>query len=526
MNKETFLLSDRIKEIKSSFIKDGWVTIYENLHEDKNDESLIFCCLVSSKEIKSYRTNNEWEIVCGSEGKPTVWGNGKYQTFERKGIEPFLFFKRFCANDIEESYVDISEEFVLYFKLYETGQNKQNRKFYFINEVNDLDEVIRVEPNRIKVKVKYLKEYISVRKLYFSICFVFERFDSKTLKEIKLIKTDKNFHEDNYFYNHFIEPTCFGPNSSKIISKIYGKSIINYDKNKTKVYHFDGEKQQYLEFITGYNEDGSEKLEDCKQENKKWFTVTYFKKEVLDKYYNSPSKYKVDSHNVSSNFFSLKIDNNVDNYVPVFLIELGKIPYKEQLHWKQFNITPQNGISNTYRKTMIDGSWSEQPETPDLFFKFKYKEFNSNWEKKFGWRFYKSLAKEDEHSFTSLHIPTTNNVKSFKEQILSLVKVTIDRLNEKELSKDVEIEKGDKGINKLEKFLKLNNIELPDLISFLKNLWHLRSGLLAHSFSESNKECKRAIEYFGLRENNYVEVAKDIFIKSIITLNTLENRFL
>ena len=30
MDKATFLLSDKIKRIESSFIKDGWITIYEN----------------------------------------------------------------------------------------------------------------------------------------------------------------------------------------------------------------------------------------------------------------------------------------------------------------------------------------------------------------------------------------------------------------------------------------------------------------------------------------------------------------
>lgn len=65
-------------------------------------------------------------------------------------------------------------------------------------------------------------------------------------------------------------------------------------------------------------------------------------------------------------------------------------------------------------------------------------------------------------------------------------------------------------------------LQIPDMISFLRHLWNLRSGLLAHSFSNSNEKCKKAIKYFGIEEDNYVEVAKEIFIKSIFTLNTLE----
>jgi hypothetical protein len=175
---------------------------------------------------------------------------------------------------------------------------------------------------------------------------------------------------------------------------------------------------------------------------------------------------------------------------------------------------------------MIEGNWVEHSETPDLFFKEKYVQFNQKWEKKFSWKFYKPLAKEDEHIFTSLHIPTSNNVKAFCEQILSISKLTLDRLNEAELAKNITLAPNDRGITKLEKFLKAKQMEIPDMISFLRSLWNLRSGLLAHSFSNTNDKCKKAIEYFKIHDGNYIEVAKDIFVKSIFTLNTLESKLL
>ena len=41
------------------------------------------------------------------------------------------------------------------------------------------------------------------------------------------------------------------------------------------------------------------------------------------------------------------------------------LPELEQLHWKQYNIPPKEGmnISRTYYRTMIEGQWAEQPET-------------------------------------------------------------------------------------------------------------------------------------------------------------------
>lgn len=531
INREIFLLEDKKKEIQDSFIKNGWITIYENSNADEN-QILIYCCIVDSKKIKSYKTNRNWEIEPGSEGKPSIYSTYKsgkpittYQTYSEKGIEPFVFSKYFTFSDGHESYFDISEEFVLYFKLYEKGQNKQNRKFYFIDEVGDLDEVIKIEPNKITVKLKYLKEYISIRKVYFSICFDFMRLSNVNLQENDIQPIDEDFTAENYYYNHLIRHLDFieaGQNQSWI----HGKIFIPFEKDVLNNFHYSNDNRDYEKFITGYDIDGKEILLDCKKTNDKYFIVTYFKKEVLNKYYNEPTKYKVDGWRVSCSFFSLKIDNNIEDYVAVFLVELSSLPHKEQLHWKQYNISPQKGISNVYHQTMIEGNWVEHPETPDLFFKQKYETFNKDWEKKFGWKFYKELAKEDSYIFTSLHIPTSNNVKSFCEQILSLIKITIDRLNEAEFQKTITLDPKDRGITKLDKFLKSKDMEIPEMILFLKNLYSLRSGLFAHSFSSSNKECKKAIEYFNLNENNYTEVAKEIFIKSIYTLYTLENRLL
>lgn len=534
MNKDTFLIKDRIKQIESSFIKDGWITIYESSHfkNDDSQDDLIYCCLVDSKRIKKYKLNSDWVIQNGHEGKPSIImssedGKSKttYQTYADKGIEPFIFWKLFNFCEGHDSYIDISEEFILYFNLYEKAEDKQNRKYFFIDDLGELDEVIKVEPKQIKVKLKYLKEYISVRKIYFSICYDFVRLSKINLSDLEVNSINKNFINDSYFYKHLIHPLD-SQDTKKARSWIHGKAIINYDKNKNNFYHFDFINKTYETFITGYDNDGKEVWQDCSNENDKYFILTYFKKTVLNKYYNEPTKYEVDGLYVKSNFFTLKIDNNIDNYVVVPLIELGTLPHKEQLHWKQYNIAPQKGISNTYYNTMIKGSWIEQPETTDLLFKHKFKQFNKKWNNKFGWELYKPLDKIDEHIFTSLHIPTSNNVKSFCEQILSLVKITIDRINEESLKKYIKLEKDDKGITKLEKFLKANNIEIPEMIVFLRNLWDLRSGLLSHSFSNTNNKCKKAIKYFNIKDDNYIEVARDIFTKSIYTLNTLENKFL
>ena len=521
MDKNTFLLEDKIKQIELNFIDKGWVVAYENNSTSLKDYSGIYSYLIKSSYRQKSEVSYSWELNMGREGKPSVWGDKTYESNEYKEIEPFLFYRTFPLLENYGSYFDISEEFILYFNLYEKVEDKQNRKYYFIDEMGDLDEVIIVKPKSIKLKLKYIKEYITMRDMHFVVCFDFMRLIPNVPKSWNIECFNELIKDDNYIFEHLIRNI-----SSETQSWIIGKVFL--EPNNEKTYHFDSNKEKYATFITGYDDNGDEVYEDCSKTNDKYFKTTFFKKDVLNKYYNEPNIYEVDGFGVYSHYFSLKIDNNVEEYVPVFLVELSSLPYKEQLHWKQYNISPQDGmgISATYYKTMIEGSWAEHPETPDLYFKHKYKQFNKEWEKKFGWKFYKPLSDEDKHIFKSLHLPTSNNVKAFREQMLSLVKLTIDRLNEAEFRNYITLEQNDRGITKLDKFLKAHKQDLPDMIFFLRSLWDLRSGLLSHTFSNTNKKCKAAIKFFDIRDDNYIKVAKEIFIKSIYTLNTLENRFL
>ena len=456
----------------------------------------------------------------GNEGKPSIYGDNSYRTYDKEGIEPFLFYKHFSLPETSIKYIDISEEFILYFRLYEKGNDKQNRIFFYIDDYGELDEVIIIKSNLIKIKIKYLKEYLTMRDMNLIVCYDFMRFVPILPGEWGIENKDELIKEPDFIYSHLIRNVL-----DKTQSWIMGKVFIK--PNPIKKTHFDFDNTQNEAFIIGYDSEGELLYENCGITEGNHFIVTYFKKEVLDKYYNEPIKYEVDGFSVSSKFFRLKIDNNVPDYIPVFLTNLRMLPRKEQLHWKQYNIPPKDdmNISRTYYRTMIEGEWAEDPETSDLFFKAKYKEFNEKWKKKFGWELYKPLSVKDEYLFTSLHRITSNNVKAFCEQTLTVVKLTIDRLNEKELAKGIKLDPKSRGIAKFEKFLESYNISLPKMFDFLRNLQNLRSGLIAHSFSETNADCKIALTYFGIKDDNYMEVSEEIFIKSVYTLNTLEKYF-
>ncbi len=222
------------------------------------------------------------------------------------------------------------------------------------------------------------------------------------------------------------------------------------------------------------------------------------------------------------------MDNNNDDYVVVFLNDLAMLPQKEQLHWKHYNLAPQDkmGISGSYYDTMILGNWARNSDSVDTRFKQEYQDFNKRWFEKYGWYFYKIPVGSDLHHFNSLHLPSEDNIRSFCEQMLILVKLTIDSLNEEMLVKRLPKVENEKGITKLERFLDSHQIQIPDMITFLRNLQDLRSGMMAHRFSNSNKNCKKAMFFFELSDDNYREVAHGIFVKSLHTLNTLNKLLL
>jgi len=521
MKKNYFLLEDKIKEIKSKFlIKNGWLKIYEDESISSDDSAGIYCCLISNDKVGKYSKDYNWPLLMGREGKPSVYGDNTYKTNDEEGLEPFLLYKKFLLREETVRYIDVTEEFILYFQLYEKGNDKQNRTFYYVSDFGELDEVLTVEPNLIKVKIKYLKEYITMRDMNFVVCYDFMRLLKKIPSKWNIKDKEELIKENDFIYGHKIRNVL-----NKTQSWVSGKIFIK--PNEDKKTHFGLGESKNESFIIGIDDEGELIYENCEKANEKFFLVTYFRKEVLDKYYNAPLKYKVDGFSISSKFFWLRIDNNVDDYIPVFLTELSMLSEMEQLHWKQYNIPPKEGmhISQACYRTMIEGRLPEQPETVDLLFKSKYKSFNKKWEDKFGWKLYRPLSEKDEHFFTSLHRITTNNVKAFCEQTLTIVKLTIDRLNEKELAKGLKLEPKDRGITKFEKFLDSKGIKIPKMFEFIRNLQSLRSGLIAHTFSESNKDCKKALKYFEIENDNYKEVSDKIFINSIFFFDALEEQF-
>jgi hypothetical protein len=526
MSKTGLKLSDWKMKIERNIGEEEWVVTYSN-HESTFESATFYSALIPDNKIAKSLEDFSWDLSIG-DGRPgftSFFKDGKdvneYYRFSTSGVEP-LIVKRFF-NGIKKNYCEVSEEFRHYFNLFE---DRSNNSFIAIDDNGDEDVVILVTDCEIKIKLKYLKEFLAVKKMTLAIFFDIYIFSEKTIEELNIKGFNKVVIEDNYIYSIGIcNSNGLSNEKRKSQSWLMGKKLIAGLKDfESKLFN---QKKEYEDFIVGCDKDGKEILITSNSKKASIFLrPVFFKREVLDYYYSNTEKYLVEDGCVRcGNLWLLPIDNNHPKYVVVYLGDLGQnLSIKEQRRWKYFNITPQgSGISKTASERDFKAKFSD-PGRSDLYFKYKLQGFQEEWKKKYNWELFKPLPKEDGHHFKTLRIPLTNEQKEFDEQVLSLTKILIDSLNEKELVKGIKITKENaKGIDKLESFLNSEHACFKDMLKFLRNLQELRSTGVAHIKGKNYNKIKKA---FLIGEKNLSDVFDNILVKAIQTLNSLESYFL
>jgi len=533
MGKKDLTLTDFINLIENDLGKSEWITVFEISDTDSENPS-YFSAVIANSKVKDAEKKHEWDIRIG-DGRPgfiSYYKNGKpktdYYRFSSKGIEPFIHYRTFSGKKVR--VLEVSEEFRLYFNLFEKNLPNGNKALIFINDEGDEDQAVIIGENKVSVKLKYIKEYLAARKMHLAIYFELMKFSNEELAELGISKTDEVKKGEGFIYSICIRNLDFigVSDSRKAQGWIIGKKLIGGAKNfKPSLFGDDGDKR-YEKFIIGVDENGKEITASCNADDSKppfYLTPVFFSREVLKKYYDSPERYTVDDGNVKrEGFWGLRVLNNHPEHVVVWLGDLKYLPFKEQTHWRAFNITPSTRkISRADFTRNIEGNFAD-PEHPELYFKYKFGLFQKAWYEKFGWYLFKPLSSGDAHHLKSLHIPTTSEQKEFDDQIASITKIIIDSLNEEKLGENLKIEKKDpKSIDKLEFFLNSKGLSAPKMIEFIRNVQKLRSTGVAH---RKGKNYDKAKEYFDIGKKDLPIVCEDILIDFIRFLNTLENKII
>lgn len=530
INPKHFPLCEQLVErLICKFNDGGWITLCDER---------IFSCLVNDNVVDESMSHDTWDINHSQVGPFINESDGTFISYSRywnDNLEPIVMYLENAGRWDEEVF--LAEEFVMYFNLHKEIKGKNEYVYYQVDECGDDVEVAKVKNLNLVVKLKYVKEYIAVKRLNLLI-FNDEVISSvRSLNELNCIQTTTNLIKDkDYIFSYALNesPGCdFGYKSCALFR---GKCV--YRHNDKDIQHLwklcdSG----YEEFIVGADKDGNEIFKSCdeyrmpnlftRQGDEPYsLSPIFFKRDVLSKYFQMVEKYSVQDGYLSGPTWGIRIDNDrSDDYVVVALVDLGRIPHKEQLYWKGFNILPpQNGFySKTSFNRWFDAIPTDCSVAPDLVFKHLYIQANNKWKEKYGWPLFKELAADDQYHFETLHVMGQNDdQKEFDGLIQSITKLVIDSLNEKQLVKAIDSTKSDVvqllnekkvkelkpsniqgGITKFECFLISEGLLNVDIVKLLREIQELRSCTVAHRKSTKlDSKTEDLFNFFGILQDS------------------------
>lgn len=506
------LEQNSLKTYINNIDEDQWIDIYNN----KGFGYLcIYSALIPKSRLEDSLNDPCWDLSI-TNGLPSCWQNGEdIVTYERYGnwnkVEPLVIIRDF--HNIKDSYYEISEEFRHFHNLY---HDKINDKYIYIDEYGNEDDVILCEKTRVKARLKFLKQFLAIKEMDLAILFDNVVYSPLSLENLGIEAKENIFKSDNMCYLHNIRENTSFKDQGLSSSRLLGKKIIKgFKKEHSGIWPYNENKEKkFVDFIVGEcSETGNDIIAACDPYGAyDYLTPLYFKKEVLAKYYNNPSKYSVsDSYLSCGSLWGLQIDDNHEKYISVYLGDIGKsLSYEEQQYWKNFNINTKAGISEVRFKRDFLVEFTEPTNKASLF-RHKFVELQKDWKHKYSWELFKELHENDSYHFKTLRIPLNNTDVEFDGQVFSLVKIIIDSLNEKELNiNDKNDLKG--SISKLENFLNENNFKnFEEHIAFLRDLQDLRSSSVAHRKGKNYD--KKIVEKFSLNTKEKIEVFKEILEK-------------
>jgi hypothetical protein len=504
----------------------------------------IYCALIPSNKVERALSESSWDLSIGHGIPSTVeyYDNKKKQVEylrygDDNGIEPLIINHYFNESQTNygkrANYSEISEEFRFFHRLY---HDRGTDEYIKIDEEGNEEIVATVKPNCIKIRLKEIRQFLAIKEMYLSIQFSFQGDSEYSPEELGISEDErvskgekkpvrKTTADGDICWWHWQH------RGYSNIRMLEGKRLIKpLPKSKSGFAGF-AEEPKYVEFIIDVDENGTEITHTCNP-TKLWrydrnrdapsdLTLVHFREQVLDKYYGKPSTYLIEDSRVSCPWWGMRIDNDHNDKVIVFLGDLSSLPYTEQLHWQSHNIPPEGGPSEIFFKRYFEGSFATViSKQPEHLFKQRYGHLQKESEKYLGWQLLRPLTLGDEYHLNALRIPSTDEQRDFDELVLSLTKILIDSLNQKELKKLISLEQEQnlKGtIDCLEIALSSRGIEdAADHITFLRNLQSLRSTGSAHL---KGSKYQKIANYFGIESQSLREVFAGILSKALDVLD-------
>ena len=526
---KSYIYQVSIREwIENDWDKGIFVPVYGGRKDDKWDiffQSYLVPADRTEEQLKT-DTYDAYGLLRPGVTVYGAWDSGEaayYKWGNNTSIEPLVIKRDY--NDLARDNIEIVEEFRFLFNLYYNSQSKE-----YVDLENDTSVVKISDDNLVSIHKRYLKSYLAIKNMALII-----HIDSRCTDIVEDIFPTDSFdyrNDDNtVFYTVNIGRGHNGIQEENF-SILFGKKVLFGCKLKDCNIWPYNEKKQYIEFIVGVDDNGRELHYTCdpsklsnyfgaNPDAPHYLTPIFFDSAVLSKYYSNPEKYKVDDGIIRcGTLWSLYIDNQNTVYVSAYLGDLGRnLPSEQEQHyWRGFNKALDAKLSATkFKRDFMALPASSQSQ--DFVFKNTYVKTNRQFAEKAGWPLFLELDEQDRYNFEGLRIPINNSIVEMDMLVLSLVKVLLDSLNEKEIVSHLTgtYEKLVGSISKLEVWFQEKQLTgYQDHIKFLRNLQELRSSGTGH---RKGKSYQKISKVFDIQKENYTETFSNILESATLFLN-------
>ena len=526
---KSYIYQVSIREwIENDWDKGIFVPVYGGRKDDKWDiffQSYLVPADRTEEQLKT-DTYDAYGLLRPGVTVNGAWDSGEaayYKSPNNASIEQLVIKRDY--NDLARDNIEIVEEFRFLFNLYYNSQSKE-----YVDLENDTSVVKISDDNLVSIHKRYLKSYLAIKNMALII-----HIDSRCTDIVEDIFPTDSFdyrNDDNtVFYTVNIGRGHNGIQEENF-SILFGKKVLFGCKLKDCNIWPYNEKKQYIEFIVGVDDNGRELHYTCdpsklsnyfgaNPDAPHYLTPIFFDSAVLSKYYSNPEKYKVDDGIIRcGTLWSLYIDNQNTGYVSAYLGDLGRnLPSEqEQYYWRGFNKALDAKLSTTkFKRDFMALPASSQSQ--DFVFKNTYVKTNRQFAEKAGWPLFLELDEQDRYNFEGLRIPINNSIVEMDMLVLSLVKVLLDSLNEKEIVSHLTgtYEKLVGSISKLEVWFQEKQLTgYQDHIKFLRNLQELRSSGTGH---RKGKSYQKISKVFDIQKENYTETFSNILESATLFLN-------
>ena len=428
---------------KRPYESENWLVVAQHTKSSETDDFRTYCALASVGlgHLEKLTSHPHWEInrVGGdyfgapyfeeSDEKEIVYQSGQHETIDDITFQPLVIHREFKDHSLDR--FEISQVFILYYNAFEVESEGIYRR---INENGDLEDVLRISKPRedetiILVNKHLLKNYLAANKSY-----LVRYHDHRRLQTNEIDNEEQGMYRISTFHSCFDIVLRRNIMSDKFKggSRLIGKDIIEpYPKPNEQHYHYlRGERERkFVNFIIGHDEDGKEIEETCDEKRLSsyfkdrgtphFLTPVYFKGEVLVKYINQPS------------WKSLGIDYNktAEGLIMVWLGDLGRISYEEQLYWRSFNVAPSGPVPKEVVMRDIMGVLVEPEGNVVYDFRKAFELLQKKSRDRYSEPLFKPLRDRDEHIEKWIRLPIFDTPREFDDIILGLAKLTSDSLN-------------------------------------------------------------------------------------------------